>query len=485
MKARVSLISTICLLAGSTASHADDVSTTQYGANPHLTWKLEGARDFEAIETAWVQPLGFAHPGLGSGSIGIVVDQGRLYLAGRRRVQCRDAKTGEIVWETKNDQFTLHTDTWSHRWQNIKPHDDGKIADVGRTQMAALAGDVLLVPTCDGKMFGLTTTDGSIKWTFASEGWISSANIVGDRAFFTDGRGMVVVDANSGEMLWRNDAGAAPSTASMVCVVGDSAYYGDQKGKIYKIDLKSHEVVWSTDCWADDAAANWADFSSPIAYYDGKVWAMWRVSLRLLWNGRWLSKEERKALPQVDTHHTRVVVVNDNSGKQYALKPMLLDYHIGRPAMQGFRITSGMFLFDGEGCGSYRLMESKEAGYDLEFQRIQQFCNSHKIGGARKRNPQAEHTNTGHFSKAITDSQMINFPEMDPALNVVDLATGTIRGRTIPVVRGSPFGFTRAPALYYPNGSDEGWAFGVAGCYYRAKPGEACIMAVKGKLLPK
>ena len=121
------------------ASHAGEVSTKQYGANPHLTWKLEGARDFETIEKAWVRPLGFSQPGIAAGAIGIVVGEGRLYLAGPGHVQCRDAMAGKIVWQKRDERFSIHESNWHHFW-GVNPQPDKKVRDIDRTQMVSALG---------------------------------------------------------------------------------------------------------------------------------------------------------------------------------------------------------------------------------------------------------------------------------------------------------------------------------------------------------
>lgn len=194
-----------------------------------------------------------------------------------------------FVGDFENRVTALNATTGAVEWGPIQlGEDNGRI--VGG---ATVAGNVLLVPSGNGRLYALNIADGSALWTFPAEfreplqGAIWSAPVVdGERVFFTSmDHNVYAVNLSQGGQLWMaaRDAGGAIADSPVLVdrlllagtfghelialeedrgreawtfdagdwiwgspAVGDGiAYFGDLAGQLHAVDVRSGTEIWS------------------------------------------------------------------------------------------------------------------------------------------------------------------------------------------------------------------------------------------------
>jgi outer membrane protein assembly factor BamB len=193
------------------------------------------------------------------------------------------------VGDFENNVFALNGATGTVEWGPIQlGEDNGRIVG-GPT----IAGNMLLVPSGDGRLYARDIADGSAIWTFPAEfnepleEAIWSAPVVdGERVFFTAmDHNVYAVDLSQGGQLWtatRDIGGAIADSPILVDhmllagtlghelialeddrgreawifnagdwiwgspVIGDGvAYFGDLGGRLHAVDVRTGSEIWS------------------------------------------------------------------------------------------------------------------------------------------------------------------------------------------------------------------------------------------------
>jgi outer membrane protein assembly factor BamB len=165
------------------------------------------------------------------------------------------------VGDFENNVFALNGATGTVEWGPIQlGEDNGRIVG-GLT----IAGNMLLVPSGDGRLYARDIADGSAIWTFPAEfnepleEAIWSAPVVdGERVFFiadspilvdhmllagTLGHELIALEDDRGREAWIFNAGdwiwGSP-------VIGDGvAYFGDLGGRLHAVDVRTGSEIWS------------------------------------------------------------------------------------------------------------------------------------------------------------------------------------------------------------------------------------------------
>lgn len=149
-----------------------------------------------------------------------------------------DAATGNTIWEHKSR---------THGWFGW---GDKKRKDAFYSGGPSVSGDLLVIGTLDGHVYGLDVKDGSERWTstLPSE-VIDSPTISGALTIVRTQDGRVYgLDTNTGERRWVNDQGNVPllslrGNGSML-VANGVIFFGTDDGKLSALRLDNGEKLW-------------------------------------------------------------------------------------------------------------------------------------------------------------------------------------------------------------------------------------------------
>jgi len=192
---------------------------------------------------------------------------GRVYLTDfSGRVTALDERTGDPAWSTTTA---------------------GPIVS-----SPALAGAVIVVGNRAYDLLGISTMDGSVRWTYYYWfSWVESAATVRDGVAFvgsSDAQRLNAVEAASGALRWSAPTGG--STWAQPAVTGASVYVGTvgvadymvaHQGHFLAVDRATGQLRWRFTAERPEGAATWGFASSPVAGaravyvggIDGRVYA--------------------------------------------------------------------------------------------------------------------------------------------------------------------------------------------------------------------
>ena len=123
---------------------------------------------------------------------------------------------------------------------------------------------------------GMSTADVpnlKLKWAVAFQGeTVRSAqpSVVGERVFTGSASGVYSLDAASGCLYWKYDAGATVRTAISIGKAGGKtiAYFGDVRARVHALDAATGHLLWKVT--VDDHPA--ARVTGAPAFYDGRLY---------------------------------------------------------------------------------------------------------------------------------------------------------------------------------------------------------------------
>ena len=114
----------------------------------------------------------------------------------------------------------------------------------------AVAGDLLVVGTLDGHVYGFDAKTGKPRWqaTVSSE-VISPPVIVGDRVLVRCNDGHIyALAASDGKQLWLYDRGSVPTLSlrgnGTLLVAGGAVFFGSDDGKLVALNLTEGSSLW-------------------------------------------------------------------------------------------------------------------------------------------------------------------------------------------------------------------------------------------------
>ena len=201
------------------------------------------AKDFKP--TVQVTRVWRDRVGHGAGMSGIrmqptVVD-GVLYAASTDgAVAAYDANSGKSLWEKKSR---------THSWFGLS-WGDKKRKDAFYSGGPAVAGDLLVIGTLDGHVYGLNTKDGSDRWTatLPSE-VVDTPAIAGAMTIVRTQDGRVYgLDSNTGERRWVNDQGNVPLLSlrgnGPLLVTNGVVFFGSDDGKLIALRQDNGDKLW-------------------------------------------------------------------------------------------------------------------------------------------------------------------------------------------------------------------------------------------------
>lgn len=199
---------------------------------------------------------------------------GDLVVVGWENQSCAMyKKTGQIIWKNDETQFISSQPVFIDN-KIILSSRNGDLYAINRTsgrtiwhialqqQNVYSSVDTIrnrIVVAADTQCYAIDVTDGSIEWTFTTDGMIVSPPSVVDNIIFcgsTD-TNIYALAAEDGKLKWKNNTGwGIPTTP----IYSDNiVYVGSLDNHLYAFEVKNGEMLWSF-------AGNAAVHSTPLVY---------------------------------------------------------------------------------------------------------------------------------------------------------------------------------------------------------------------------
>ncbi|RUL70143.1 outer membrane protein assembly factor BamB [Dyella choica] len=181
--------------------------------------------------------------GHGSGMSGLrmqpAVVAGVLYAASTDgEVAAYDANSGKNLWKQKSR---------THGWFGW---GDKKRKDAFYAGGPAVGGDLLVIGTLDGHVYGLSAKDGSQRWVTALPSEVIDSPAVSGALVVVrtqDGR-VYGLDGNTGDRRWVNDQGSVPLLSlrgnGPLMVTNGVVFFGSDDGKLIALRQDNGEKLW-------------------------------------------------------------------------------------------------------------------------------------------------------------------------------------------------------------------------------------------------
>lgn len=197
----------------------------------------------EFTPTLNVQRVWKASIGEGAGRSGIrlapAYADGKLYVASTDgQLAALDAASGKTIW---------HDD---HRTQGWFGFGNKRYPDALYAGGPAISGDLLVVGTLDGHVYGMDAATGKQRWAAEVSNEVVSAPVIDNGMVFArtnDGR-IYTFDANTGERKWVNDQGNVPLLSlrgnGALLVAHGVIFYGSDDGKISALRGDNGATQW-------------------------------------------------------------------------------------------------------------------------------------------------------------------------------------------------------------------------------------------------
>jgi len=199
------------------------------------------AKDFQP--TAQVTRLWRSDVGEGAGVSGVrmrpaVVD-GVLYAASTDgKLSAMDALSGKTLWSKSSR---------THGWFGW---GDKKRADALYSGGPAVAGDLLVVGTLDGHLYGVDAKSGDSRWDVQMSSQVLATPVIsGDLVVVRTGDGRVYgLDASDGSRRWAYDQGNVPLLSlrgnGALLAANGVLFFGSDDGKLVALRLDNGAKLW-------------------------------------------------------------------------------------------------------------------------------------------------------------------------------------------------------------------------------------------------
>ena len=198
-----------------------------------------------------------------------------LVVVGWENQSCAmDKNTGKIVWENDETQFISSQPVFIDN-KIIFGSRNGDLYAINRTngkniwhinlhkQKVYPSVDIIrsrVVVAADNQCYAIDAADGSIKWTFTTDGGmiVSPPRVVDNTVFFgSTGTNIYVLTAKDGKLMWKNNTGwgilNTPTYSDNV------VYVGSLDNRLYAFNAENGKMLWSF-------AGNAAIHSAPLVY---------------------------------------------------------------------------------------------------------------------------------------------------------------------------------------------------------------------------
>ncbi len=199
------------------------------------------AKDFKPtvqVTRVWTNSVGE-----GTGESGVrlrpAFADGVLYVASTNgKISAIDAASGKTLWSKSSR---------THGWFGW---GDKKRADALYAGGPTVSGDLLVVGTLDGHIYGINAKDGSPRWESVVNSEVVAAPAIADNlviARTADGR-LYGFDRTSGERRWVYDQGNVPLLSlrgeGPLLVANGVVFFGSDDGKLVALRLDTGDKLW-------------------------------------------------------------------------------------------------------------------------------------------------------------------------------------------------------------------------------------------------
>ncbi|MFC4526663.1 outer membrane protein assembly factor BamB [Dyella halodurans] len=199
------------------------------------------AKDFKPtvqVTRVWTNSVGE-----GAGESGVrlrpAFADGVLYLASTDgKISAIDAASGKTLWSK------------SSRTQGWFGWGDKKRADAFYAGGPTVVGDLLVVGTLDGHVYGINAKDGSPRWeSVVNSEVVASPAIAGNLVIARTGDGRLYgFDSSTGERRWVYDQGNVPLLSlrgeGPLLVANGVVFFGSDDGKLIALRLDTGDKLW-------------------------------------------------------------------------------------------------------------------------------------------------------------------------------------------------------------------------------------------------
>jgi outer membrane protein assembly factor BamB len=189
-----------------------------------------------------------------------------------------------IVGDFSNRLFAVDRRSGSLIWGPVALGDNGANKEhiIGGP---ALVGDVLLVPSSDGRLYARMASDGSALWTFPAEsspplrqGLWAAPVVEDDRVFLASlDHHLYAVDLESGRPSWPEPVDLGGALADAPALAGDLLLVGSFSSQLVALGTGDGELAWSFPTqgwvWGNPAIAD------GLAYFGDLGGTLYAVSV--------------------------------------------------------------------------------------------------------------------------------------------------------------------------------------------------------------
>lgn len=220
-------------------------------------------------ESAWKFNTGRVYGLLGSKTV--------LYATTLGNILALDASTGTPLWNFStysNESSRTATAPGSSNTAIFVGANDKLISldassgaqlwntTIGRvwkgSPLYSLTTNTVYIGTTDNSLYALDASTGKVKWTFTTDGWITSTPLFYNNILYfgSNDMSMYAVNALTGALLWKFKTEEA--IQSQPSYYGQNIIFGSNDHNLYALNMNSGEEIWSFE------AGDWA--GSPVSY---------------------------------------------------------------------------------------------------------------------------------------------------------------------------------------------------------------------------
>lgn len=190
---------------------------------------------------------------------GVIANESLQILANTSWPQVQgDAHRSGYVPQTVGPPFT---ELW--RIGKYAPNPTDSMFPVSSRVQPIIAQGLIFMPSNDGSLYALSTANGAVVWSYASQGpLVNSAGYENGRVFFgsTDGY-IYALNAANGSLVWRYKTGSTVKTAPLLAE--GKVFMGGSDGYMVALNQAGGALAWRTKIGAP--------IFDTAAYDNGKI----------------------------------------------------------------------------------------------------------------------------------------------------------------------------------------------------------------------
>jgi outer membrane protein assembly factor BamB len=104
---------------------------------------------------------------------------------------------------------------------------------LGISSSPAVSGDLAVIGSKDGYLYGLETETGRLRWKTAVGEVVTAPPVIGDGVVCIQAGGTFALDSRTGSVVWRADLAGA--VQSVPVLAGGTIYLASLSGEVYAL----------------------------------------------------------------------------------------------------------------------------------------------------------------------------------------------------------------------------------------------------------